>query len=216
MFYMFGGDVLFESTGEAITVFGNRAEQTRPVTLFGEPAAAFDAGERIGYVPQDVIEAGRDMPITDREVVRMGRYPRRLVGQFTAEDRRAVEEAMEQVGIADLATRRVGRLSDGQRRRVFTARALACRADLLGLDEPSVGVDVESTEAFYELPHELNAAGLTVVLIEHDIDIVTTYATVVASLNRRLYFDGDPAEFVETDALAAACGRDQHVLQHDH
>jgi zinc transport system ATP-binding protein len=89
-------------------------------------------------------------------------------------------------------------------------------ADLLALDEPTVGVDAESREEFYSLLHDLNATGLTVILIEHDIGVVTTYATDIACVNRQLYFDGTPDEFVETDALAQAYGTDQNVLHHDH
>ena len=195
---------------------GLRQPDSGTVRLFGEPATEFDAGERIGYVPQDATTVAREMPITVREVVRMGRYPRRLVGRFSATDRQAVADALEQVGIADLAARRVGRLSGGQRQRVFIARALAAEADLLALDEPTVGVDAESREAFYELLADLNSSGLTIILIDHDIGVVTTYATEIACLNRRLYFDGDPSEFVATDALAEAYGTDQHVLHHNH
>lgn len=197
-------------------MLGLRRPDDGAVTLFGEPAHEFDAGERIGYVAQDATKAARDIPVTVREVVKMGRYPRRLFGQFSAADRRAVEEALEQVGITDLASRRVGRLSGGQRQRVFIARALASEADLLALDEPTVGVDAESREEFYNLLHDLNSTGLTVILIEHDIGVVTTYATDIACLNRQLYFDGDPSAFVETDALAQAYGTDQHILHHDH
>jgi len=195
---------------------GLRQPDSGTVRLFGEPATEFDAGERIGYVPQDATTVAREMPITVREVVRMGRYPRRLVGRFSAADRQAVDDALEQVGITDLAARRVGRLSGGQRQRVFIARALAAEADLLALDEPTVGVDAESREAFYELLADLNSSGLTIILIDHDIGVVTTYATEIACLNRRLYFDGDPSEFVATDALAEAYGTDQHVLHHNH
>jgi len=195
---------------------GLRQPDSGTVRLFGEPATEFDAGERIGYVPQDATTVAREMPITVREVVRMGRYPRRLVGRFSDADRQAVDDALEQVGIADLAARRVGRLSGGQRQRVFIARALAAEADLLALDEPTVGVDAESREAFYELLADLNSSGLTIILIDHDIGVVTTYATEIACLNRRLYFDGDPSEFVATDALAEAYGTDQHVLHHNH
>lgn len=195
---------------------GLRQPDSGTVRLFGEPATEFDAGERIGYVPQDATTVAREMPITVREVVRMGRYPRRLVGRFSAADRQAVADALEQVGITDLAARRVGRLSGGQRQRVFIARALAAEADLLALDEPTVGVDAESREAFYELLADLNSSGLTIILIDHDIGVVTTYATEIACLNRRLYFDGDPSEFVATDALAEAYGTDQHVLHHNH
>ena len=197
-------------------MLGLRRPDEGTVSLFGEPAHKFDAGERIGYVAQDATKAARDMPITVREVVAMGRYPRRLFGRFSAADRQAIEDALEQVGITDLASRRVGRLSGGQRQRVFIARALASEADLLALDEPTVGVDAESREEFYSLIHELNATGLTVILIEHDIGVVTTHATDIACINRQLYFDGNPEEFVETDALSQAYGKDQHVLQHDH
>ena len=167
-------------------MLGLRRPDDGLVTLFGEPAHEFDAGERIGYVAQDATTAARDMPVTVREAVEMGRYPRRLLGRFSPQDRRAVEEALEQVGISNLASRRVGRLSDGQRQRVFIARALASEADLLALDEPTVGVDAESREEFYSLLHDLNATGLTVILIEHDIGVVTTYATDIACLNRQL------------------------------
>lgn len=197
-------------------MLGLRSPDSGSVRLFGERAANFDDGERIAYVAQDATDTSRDMPVTVREVIRMGRYPRRLFRRFSEEDRRAVEKAMEEVGLEELSSRRVGRLSGGQRQRVFIARALAAEADLLALDEPTVGVDAESREEFYELLRDLNNGGMTVVLIEHDIGVVTEYADEIACINRRLYFDGDPSEFVETDALAEAYGKDQHVLSHDH
>ncbi|MCQ4332275.1 metal ABC transporter ATP-binding protein [Natronomonas sp. F2-12] len=197
-------------------IIGLEAPDSGTVRLFDEPAVEFDDGERIGYVPQDVAATEDEMPITVEEAVRMGRYPHRWVGRFTDDDRRSVREAIERVGIEDLADRRVGRLSGGQRQRVFIARALASEADLLALDEPTVGVDAESREAFYRLLHELNDEGITIVLIEHDIGVVTTHASEIACLNRRLYFHGDPEEFVETDALADAYGGSQRVIHHDH
>ena len=197
-------------------MLGFRQPDAGTVALFGESARGFDAGERLGYVAQDVTETAQDMPVTVREVVTMGRYPRRLVGRFSMADRDAIEDAMATVGITDLASRRIARLSGGQRQRVAMARALASGADLLALDEPTVGVDAESREQFYELLSDLNEDGMTIILIEHDIGVVTTYASEVACLNQQLYFDGSPEEFVETDALADAYGTDQHVLHHDH
>ena len=197
-------------------MLGLQKPDTGTVRLFGEPASEFDAGKRIGYVPQNATAAADRIPATVRELVTMGRYPRRLVGRFSDEDRRAIDDALRAVEISDLAGRRVGQLSGGQRQRVYIARALAAEADLLALDEPTVGVDAESREAFYELLADLNDSGLTILLIEHDIGVVTTYASEIACLNRQLYFDGDPEDFVATDALAAAYGTDQHVLTHDH
>lgn len=195
---------------------GLRRPDSGTITLFGEPAHSFSDGERVGYVPQDVASAKGEMPITVSEVVRMGRYPRRLFRPFRSEDRVSVDAALERVGISALADRRVGRLSGGQRQRVFIARALAAEADLLALDEPTVGVDAESREQFYDLLHELNDDGITIILIEHDIGIVTTHASEIACLNRELFFHGDPETFVETNALADAYGGGQHVIQHNH
>ncbi|WP_416841550.1 metal ABC transporter ATP-binding protein [Haloferax sp. DFSO52] len=186
------------------------------VRLFGEPANEFSAGERVAYVAQDATKTVREMPITVREVVRMGRYPRNLFGRFSAADHAAVDDALESVDIADIADRRIGSLSGGQRQRVFVARALAAEVELLALDEPTVSLDSESRESFYTLLSDLNEAGMSIVLVEHDIGVVTAHASRIACLNKRLYFHGPPESFVESDALAAAYGANQHVLDHTH
>lgn len=197
-------------------LIGLRQPDTGTVSLFGEPAHSFADGERIGYVAQDVTTGRSGMPITVEEAVKMGRYPHRPIGRFTEDDQRAIESALDRVEIRDLAGRRVGHLSGGQRQRVFIARALAGQADLLALDEPTVGVDAESREAFYTLLHELNSEGLTIVLIEHDIGVVTTHASEVACLNRQLYFHGDAETFAESTALEDAYGGNHHVVHHNH
>jgi zinc transport system ATP-binding protein len=173
--------------------------------LFGERASRFDDGARIGYVAQHAA-ASKEMPITVREVVRMGRYPHVGFGRLGPADRRIVDEAVETVGMTAFADRRIGSLSGGQRQRAFIARALAGEADLLVLDEPTVGVDAESVEAFYDLLGALHDEGITVVLIEHDLAAVVDNAERVVCLNREVYFDGPADEFVESDALARAFG----------
>jgi zinc transport system ATP-binding protein len=173
--------------------------------LFGEPSHAFDDGARIGYVAQHA-SASKEMPITVREVVKMGRFPHVGFGRLSAEDNRIVDEALETVGMTGFANRRVTKLSGGQRQRAFIARALASEADLLVLDEPTVGVDAESVDAFYALLESLNASGITILLIEHDLSAVTEHAERVVCLNREIYFDGPTDEFVESDALARAFG----------
>lgn len=197
-------------------IIGLRKPDWGQVTLFGNPAHERADGEKVGYVPQDTGGAAGDMPVTVREAVRMGRYPHTSYGRFSAADREAIQSALERVEIVDLADRRVGRLSGGQRQRVFIARALAAEAELLALDEPTVGVDADSRELFYDLLGELNDDGMTIVLIEHDIGVVTTHASEIACLNRELFFHGDPETFVETDSLAKAYGGGQRVVQHNH
>jgi len=113
-------------------MLGLQNPDTGTIRLFGEPAGEFDAGERIGYVPQNATTAADRMPVTVRELVRMGRYPRRLVGRFSDDDRQAIDNALRAVGISDLTDRRVGQLSGGQRQRVFIARTLAAEARSVG------------------------------------------------------------------------------------
>jgi zinc transport system ATP-binding protein len=210
--------------------------------LFGEDAARFDDGERVGYVAQQA-SAAEDMPITVREVVKMGRFPyvsldrlsdraiadglsndpvdtarwaaNVVSGRLTATDWEIVDDALATVGMSAFADRRIGRLSGGQRQRVFIARALAGEADLLVLDEPTVGVDAESVDAFYDLLGALNDAGITVILIEHDLGAVVEHADRVVCLNREVYFDGPTDEFVESDALARAFGTEARFLAGD-
>jgi zinc transport system ATP-binding protein len=179
--------------------------------LFGEPSHQFDDGERIGYVAQHA-SASKEMPITVREVVQMGRFPHVGFGRLSSEDWDIVDRALDTVGMAAFATRRVTQLSGGQRQRAFIARALASEADLLVLDEPTVGVDIESVEAFYDLLDSLNSDGITVLLIEHDLGAVTEHAERVICLNREIHFDGPASEFVESDALARAFGTTANLL----
>jgi len=146
------------------------------------------------------------MPITVREVVKMGRFPHVGFGWLSGRDWEIVDRALETVGMSAFANRRVTQLSGGQRQRAFIARALASEADLLVLDEPTVGVDVESVDAFYDLLESLNEDGITILLIEHDLSAVTNHAERVVCLNREIYFDGPTDAFVESDALGRAFG----------
>lgn len=186
------------------------------VNLFGETPTEFSEGERIGYVAQRAADRTGQMPTTVREVVAMGRVARAGRSRLGPEDHEAIQEAVQRVGVADLLDRRIDSLSGGQRQRALIARALASKPDLLALDEPTVGVDAESRDRFYGLLGELNEQGITVILIEHDIDVLTRHVETIACLNRRLYHHGDVHAFLESDALAEAYGREHTIVGHDH
>ncbi len=182
--------------------------------LFGEPARSFDDGERVGYVAQHA-SASKEMPITVREVVRMGRFPHVGFGRLSADDEAVVDRAIETVGMSAFTDRRITQLSGGQRQRAFIARALASEAELLVLDEPTVGVDAESVGAFYDLLNGLHDRGITVLLIEHDLSAVANHAGRVVCLDREVYFDGPAAEFADSDAVARAFGGAADLLGGD-
>jgi zinc transport system ATP-binding protein len=184
------------------------------VRLFDERATDFDDGARLGYVDQHA-NASKEMPITVREVVRMGRFPHAGFGRLSTTDRAIVDDALDTVGMTPFADRRIGQLSGGQRQRAFIARALASEADLLVLDEPTVGVDVESVDAFYDLLDALNDQNITILLIEHDLSAVTEHADRVVCMNGEIYFDGPTDEFVDSDALARAFGTAAALVEGD-
>ncbi|TKX74871.1 metal ABC transporter ATP-binding protein [Halorubrum sp. GN11_10-6_MGM] len=186
------------------------------VELFGRPVEEFDDGGRLGYVSQKATSRGGAMPVTVRECVTMGRFAHAGRGRLSDADRAAVADAIETVGIEDLADRLVSELSGGQKQRAYIARALASDADLLALDEPTVGVDAESRDAFYALLDDLNDEGITIILIEHDIGVVTDRADRIACINTELYHHGDTESFVESDALAEAYGATGQVVHHHH
>jgi zinc transport system ATP-binding protein len=186
------------------------------VELFGRPVDEFDDGGRIGYVSQQATSRGGAMPVTVRECVTMGRFAHAGRGRLSDADRDAVADAIETVGIGDLADRLVTELSGGQKQRAYIARALASDADLLALDEPTVGVDAESRDAFYALLDALNDDGITIILIEHDIGVVTDRANRIACINTELYHHGDTESFVESDALSEAYGATGQIVHHHH
>ena len=95
-------------------------------------------------------------PATVRDVVEAGRAPLKPYGRLRSDDREAVDEAIDRVGLRALTRRRLTSLSGGQQQRAFIAKALAARPRLLVLDEPTTGVDVEAQDALGELLHRLH------------------------------------------------------------
>ncbi|MFD1829951.1 zinc ABC transporter ATP-binding protein AztA [Streptomyces desertarenae] len=109
------------------------------------------------------------LPVTVRDTVAMGRWGRLgLFGRMSSRDRSVVRACMDRLGIGDLAERRLGELSGGQRQRALVAQGLAQEADLLLLDEPTAGLDLEAQRRITEVLEEVAAEGVTVVHVTHD------------------------------------------------
>ena len=152
------------------------------VLLFGLPATDARARERAGYVPQRAVISSR-LPATVLEVVLAGRAAKRHLGGFSRADREQALRALERVGMAAFARRRIGELSGGQQQRVLIARALAADPELLILDEPTAGVDRDSQLQFAEVLRALNRDGVAVVIVAHDLGAVGRDVKRVLSLH---------------------------------
>ena len=157
--------------------------------IFGEPATQSSRRRRIGYLAQRA-QLGIDAPATVREVVESGRVSRGLLGRG---DRSLVDDAVERVGLSHQARSVVSRLSGGQQQRAFLAKALAARPDLLVLDEPTAGVDVDAQEALAALLEELHRdLGVTILFCSHEFGAVEQYVDRLVLVRGGIAFDGDP------------------------
>ena len=157
--------------------------------IFGEPATQSSRRRRIGYLAQRA-QLGIDAPATVREVVESGQVSRGLLGRG---DRSLVDDAIERVGLSHQARSVVSRLSGGQQQRAFLAKALAARPDLLVLDEPTAGVDVDAQEALAALLEELHRdIGVTILFCSHEFGAVEQYVDRLVLVRGGIAFDGDP------------------------
>jgi zinc transport system ATP-binding protein len=172
---------------------------TGSVALFGDPPRRLRDRARLGYVPQRPQLAGA-LPATVQEIVGAGRLARQgWWRRRRADDRAAIDAAIEAVALGPLCDRPIGELSGGQQQRVLIAKALAAEPELLVLDEPVAGVDAESQRLFRDaLVHMVRDRGGAVVLVSHELGAVAEDLDRVVVLKRTVQFDGPPAELAAT------------------
>jgi ABC-type Mn2+/Zn2+ transport system ATPase subunit len=186
-----------------------RPWQGRVEVLGGAPGRE---SRRVAYVPQ-AEAVDWHFPVTVGDVVMMGRYP--ALGPLrrpSAVDRRAVDEALAKVGMAEQRNTQIGRLSGGQRRRVFLARALAADPALYLLDEPVTGIDATTQEDLMDILEEESRRGRTVVATTHDLACAAQRFQRVAAINRRLIAHGPASMILDPDVLSRTYGGHLLVL----
>jgi len=183
---------------------------TGEVSVLGGPAG--QEARRVAYVPQaELVDWA--FPVTVEDVVMMGRFPR--LGPLrrpSREDRRAVREALAQVQMDHHLRTQIGRLSGGQRRRVFLARALAAAPDLFLLDEPVTGIDPTTQELLMDLLEAQARAGRTVVATTHDLACAAERFQQVLAINRTVVVHGPSNLMLDASVLAKAYGGHLLVL----
>jgi len=161
---------------------------------------------RVGYVPQRE-SVDWDFPVNALDVVTMGLYHQ--IGwclPVRKKHREKAMQALEQMGIAELAFRQISQLSGGQQQRTFLARALVQDADLYLMDEPFAAVDASTEQAIVELLNTMRRQGKTAVVIHHDLQTVTEYFDYVILLNMRIVAHGPVSETFTPDNLQKTYG----------
>ncbi|MFY9238738.1 MAG: manganese/iron ABC transporter ATP-binding protein [Roseovarius sp.] len=145
------------------------------ITVLGLPAREALRRNTVAYVPQ-AEEVDWTFPVLVEDVVMMGRYGH--MGFFRrprAVDHAAVSDALARVGMAEFRQRQIGELSGGQRKRVFLARALAQEGQVILLDEPFTGVDVQTEEAIIALLREMRDEGRVMLVSTHNLGSVPEF-----------------------------------------
>ncbi len=179
--------------------------------IYGQPYRK--ARHLVAYVPQRE-SVDWDFPVSALDVVAMGAY--RRIGWFKritkAETKRAVE-ALDQVGIANLAHRQISQLSGGQQQRVFLARALMQDAELYLMDEPFAAVDAATEQAIVALLKQLSEKGKTCLVVHHDLATVTDYFDWLVLLNMRVVASGPADETFTRENLQKAYGGKLNLLE---
>ena len=175
-------------------VLGLERPQTGSARLFGEPASRLRRRSGIGYLAQRS-QLGIESPVTVREVVTAGRVQRRgVLRPLRRGDRARVEEMIERVGLADRAGSAIATLSGGQQQRAFIAKALAADPDLLVLDEPTAGVDVDAQESLASLLDRVHRElGVTILFVSHEFGAVERFVERLVLVRGGVVFDGAPA-----------------------
>ncbi len=165
----------------------------------------------VAYVPQ-AEEVDWSFPVLVEDVVMMGRYGHMgLLRRPAATDRKAVTDALKRVGMLDYRTRQIGELSGGQRKRVFLARALAQDGQVILLDEPFTGVDVQTEDAIIALLRELREEGRVMLVSTHNLGSVPEFCDRTILVKGTVLAHGPTTEIFTQKNLEAAFGG---VLRH--
>lgn len=174
------------------------------ITLEGSPIA--DQRKKIAYVPQRE-SVDWDFPASVLDVVTMGLY--RKIGWFMPvrkQHKQLALQALEQVGIADLASRQISQLSGGQQQRTFLARALVQNADLYLMDEPFAAVDAATEQSIVSVLRSMQSHGKTMLVVHHDLHTVPEYFDYLILLNVHAVAFGPMTSTFTTDNLRKTYG----------
>ncbi|GAA3628110.1 ABC transporter ATP-binding protein [Kineosporia mesophila] len=164
-----------------------------------------EVARRLGLLAQT---ATAPSGISVADLIARGRHPhQRLLRQWSREDERVVDEAMDRTGVTDLADRLVDELSGGQRQRVWLATVLAQATPILLLDEPTTFLDIAHQVEVLDLCAKLPADGQTLVAVLHDLNQASRYADhLVAMRGGRIIAQGVPSEIVTSELVEDVFG----------
>lgn len=177
------------------------------VSILGQPLVHVQ--KSIGYVPQR-FSFDPTFPITAREFLLLAVHAHSNPGAL-------LSDAIKNVELPPyILNKQLGTLSGGQLQRVLIAQATINKPSILILDEPSTGIDIAGEAAFYNVIRHLNQQyGTTILLVSHDISMVSKSVDQVICINHQLTCVGPPKTTLTKEKLADVFGEHAHLIEHD-
>ena len=166
---------------------------------------------QLGMLPQSPIAPEG---ITVADLIARGRHPHQgVLAQWSRADEFAVDRAMRDTGVRDLADRPVSELSGGQRQRVWIAMSLAQDTAILLLDEPTTYLDIAHQLEVLELLARLKSAGRTIVAVLHDLNQAANYADhLIAMRDGVVVAQGPPRELITETTVERVFGLISRII----
>ncbi|MCG7496600.1 manganese/iron ABC transporter ATP-binding protein [Vibrio sp. Of7-15] len=181
------------------------------VEILGMPVKQALKKNLVAYVPQSE-EIDWNFPVLVEDVVMMGRYGHMNMLRIPKKiDHDEVTAALDRVNMGEFRQRQIGELSGGQKKRVFLARALAQKGQVILLDEPFTGVDVQTEDQIMDLLKELRDEGKVVLVSTHNLGSVPEFCDRTVLINRTILASGTTDEVFTQENLQQAFGG---VLRH--
>ena len=181
------------------------------VEILGLPAKKALKQNVVAYVPQSE-EIDWNFPVLVEDVVMMGRYGHMGLLRIPKQtDHDMVTAALERVNMTAFRKRQIGELSGGQKKRVFLARALAQESEVILLDEPFTGVDVQTEDQIMALLRDLRDEGKVMLVSTHNLGSVPDFCDRTVLINRTVLASGMTRDVFTPENLELAFGG---VLRH--
>ena len=188
--------------------------KTGSVHLDGRKVHSMKAKElarEMGILPQSPsVPEGLTVP----ELVAQGRYPHQSwFQQWSGEDERIVQDALNTTTLTEFADRPVDTLSGGQRQRAWVAMALAQQTDVLLLDEPTTYLDMAYQVDVLDLLEDLNQDGRTIVMVLHDLNQAARYADHIVALREgQIVTQGPPRSVMTSETIQQVFGLQTQII----
>jgi len=161
----------------------------------------------ISYIPQK-FEFDKSIPLTVEEFLSLA---------LKKINKNKKESTIKEIGISNLINKKIGDLSGGELQRVLIAKAVLEEPELILLDEPTTGIDIEGEKKFYELLLHLNKEHkITIIFVSHEINIVYNFSNKVICLNKDLLCFGPTQQLLTEKTIKALYGAEATYKLHDH